>query len=138
MDARRRLALILWAVCLHSVAAGLGLILSGPVGLQRYGFAFAGEPFFPVQGGVFHLVMALAYAMAARDPDRGRGLILLSISAKFIALLFLLSYYLLVDAIAVVALSGVADGIMGVVMLLAYRSYRSENPEPGAVPGRGR
>lgn len=138
MDARRRLTLIFWAVCLHSLAAGLGLILSGPAGLQRYGFALAGEPFFPVQGGVFHLVMALAYAMAARNPEEGRGLILLSISAKFTALLFLLTYYLFVDTISVVALSGVADGAMGVVMLLAYRSYRNERPDPAAAASRER
>ena len=45
-----------------------------------------GEPFFVAQGGVFHLVMAAAYLLAARDPARQRGLVDFSILVKLAAL----------------------------------------------------
>ncbi len=122
MDARRRLSLILWMVALHSLAAGLGLILTDPAGLQRFGYALAGERFFPIQGGVFHLVMIVAYVAAALDPTGRRDLVLLSIAAKCIALVFLVSYYFFVSPIVVVLASGIIDGALGLVILLALRA----------------
>jgi hypothetical protein len=121
MDGGRRLSLVLWVVALHSLAAGLGLILTGPAGLQRFGYALAGEPFFAVQGGVFHLVLVLAYVVAALNPAAHRDLVLLAIAAKAIALLFLVSYYLFVSAIVVVLVSGLVDGAFGLAILLAFR-----------------
>ena len=124
MNPRRRLSLLLWAVSLHSLGVGLGLILTTPEAMQNYGFGFCGERFFPVQGGVFHIVMALAYALAARDPGRHFSLVVLTICAKSMALVFLLSYFFFVARIQTVLFSGIADGLMGLVVFLAYSSFR--------------
>lgn len=88
-----------------------------------FGFEVSVENFFPVQGGVFHLVMATAYALAAIGMDRFGGLILITIVAKFMATVFLLIYYFAVDKVWTVLLSAVGDILMGMVILLVYLYY---------------
>ena len=66
-DPSRRLRLLLRLVAAHSLAVGLALVLAPADVFVRLGYAPLGERFFPVQGGVFHIVMAAGYLMAARD-----------------------------------------------------------------------
>ena len=82
------------------------------------------EKFFAVQGGVFHIVVSLAYIMAALDLDRSAKLIVLSCTAKFMATLFLLSYYFFVNHIFMVVFSGIADCLMGLAILFTYLLYQ--------------
>ncbi len=130
MDPFRRLSLILWAVALHSAAIGLSLILTTPERMQDYGFNPVRESFFPIQGGVFHIVMAFAYSLAAWRPSRYEGLVLFSIAAKFTALVFLLLYFFLVRQLGAILLSGAIDGLMALAILAAYRSCRGAKPPP--------
>ena len=82
------------------------------------------EQFFPTQGGVFHIVMAVAYGLAAREDGRNRTLLLFIITAKFMATIFLLIYSAFVASAWVLLLSAVGDGLLGLLILLAYRRTR--------------
>lgn len=93
-NAESRLSLVLWAIALHSFLVGLGLIMQPPVIMKLFGFKSCGEHFFPAQGGVFHIVMAFAYAMAAGNLQKNRALVIFSIGVKAAATVFLLIYFL--------------------------------------------
>ena len=120
---RERLRLLLWLVALHSAGVGLGLILH-PAGLLAFmGFAPVSEPFFPVQGGVFHVVVAVGYAMAAHAPRRHRSLIVFAVVVKILATVFLLLYWLLIARLWSVLASGAVDGLMALLIALAYVAW---------------
>jgi hypothetical protein len=72
--------------------------------------------------------VALAYIMAALDLSRAKKLIILSCTAKFMATIFLLSYYFFVKHIFMVVFSGIADFLMGLAILLLYILYLRTNP----------
>jgi hypothetical protein len=124
LDGRKYLGLIFYLVSAHSLAVGLGLILLPLSQMPLFGFQVAVEKFFPVQGGVFHLVMSVAYAMAAYWKLRREGLIIFSITAKYMATAFLIIYGLAVTGIWMVWLSALGDVVMGTVMLWAWRDCR--------------
>ncbi len=130
LDARKRLDLVLWLVAVHSAFVGLGLILMPASTMPFFGFEVTGEKFFALQGGVFHLVMAVAYALATIRAERYRGLILLAILAKFMATVFLFVYYLFVERIWTVLLSGAGDCLMGIAILVAFLNYRRGKKRP--------
>lgn len=123
-DPARRLSLLLWLVALHSAAVGIGLILHPADLFALVGYAPVNEPFFPVQGGVFHVVMAVGYALAARNLSSNRCLIAFAILVKTAATFFLLIYWLMATQLLVVLLSGIADGIMAVLIWACYRPWR--------------
>jgi hypothetical protein len=112
----------LWLIALHSIGFGIALVLPIPV-IEFFGFQLA-EKFFAVQGGIFHIVVSLAYIMAALDLENSKKLIILSCTAKFMATLFLLSYYFFVSHIFMVIFSGIADFLMGLAILLTYLLYQ--------------
>jgi len=118
---------LLWLVAIHSVGFGISLIVLPISVIELFGFRLA-EKFFAVQGGVFHIVVALAYIMAALDLGRAKKLIILSCTAKFMATIFLLSYYFFVKHIFMVVFSGIADFLMGLAILLLYILYLRTNP----------
>ncbi len=113
----------LWLIALHSIGFGISLIILPIPVIEFFGFHLA-EKFFAVQGGVFHIVVSLAYIMAALDIDRSAKLIVLSCTAKFMATLFLLSYYFFVNHIFMVIFSGIADCLMGLAILFTYLLYQ--------------
>ena len=123
---RGQLQLLLWLVALHSLAVGVGLVLHPARMLAAAGYAPVGEDFFPVQGGVFHLVMAVGYALGARDPERNAALIRFAVLVKLLACVFLLSYWLGQRHLLVVLGSGLVDGAMAVLILIAYRRWQGE------------
>ena len=114
---------ILWLIALHSFGFGISLIVLPISVIEFFGFQLA-EKFFAVQGGVFHIVVSLAYIMAALDLEDSKKLIILSCTAKFMATLFLLSYFFFVNHIFMVILSGIADFFMGLAILLTYLMYQ--------------
>jgi hypothetical protein len=114
---------ILWLIALHSIGFGIALVVLPIPFIEFFGFRLA-EKFFAVQGGVFHIVVSVAYIMAALDLAHAKKLIILSCTAKFMATLFLLSYYLFVSHIFMVIFSGFADFLMGLAILISYRQYR--------------
>ncbi len=122
--ANRRLLLqwILWLIAIHSICFGFILIVFPPLWIEYFGFQLR-EKFFADQGGVFHLIISLAYIMAALSPETSKKLIILSCVTKFTASVFLFSYFLFDRPIIMVLLSGVADLMMGLAILASYRFY---------------
>ena len=119
------LKVFLWLVALHSFCVGLGLMLIPLEYYDIFGFADYQGNFFKIQAGVFHLVMVMAYVMAALDPVKNRMMIVFSMLAKFTATIFLLSYAILGDMIWMVIVSGIADFLMGLILLAFFRKLDS-------------
>lgn len=115
------LSLFLWLVALHSFLVGVGLIVFPPSLMDFFGYGACTERFFPSQGGVFHIAMAVGYAMAAYNLKRYECLIIFSIVVKFLATAFLFIYFIFVSSIWLVILSGISDFLMGLIILILYR-----------------
>ncbi|MDZ7764780.1 MAG: hypothetical protein U5K00_10170 [Melioribacteraceae bacterium] len=115
------LSLFLWLVALHSFLVGVGLIVFPPSLMDFFGYGACTERFFPSQGGVFHIAMAVGYAMTAYNLKRYECLIIFSIVVKFLATAFLFIYFIFVSSIWLVILSGISDFLMGLIILILYR-----------------
>ncbi|MCF7823170.1 MAG: hypothetical protein K9N35_03270 [Candidatus Marinimicrobia bacterium] len=113
-----RLALQLIAV--HSFAVGVGLIVLPFGTLSWLGFTVDPYRFFSTQGGVFHIVMSVAYILASRELMHSRSLVVFIIIAKWAAFLFLSLYFLFSEMVPVIALSAIGDGLMGLIVLFFY------------------
>ena len=120
----RRLLLqwTLWLIAIHSICFGLALIIFPSAWIEFFGFRLE-EKFFADQGGVFHLIISLAYIMAALAPETSKKFIILSCVTKFTAAVFLFSYFLFDRPIIMVFVSGLGDLLMGLAILFAYRFY---------------
>ncbi|NQV50684.1 MAG: hypothetical protein HQ507_09310 [Candidatus Marinimicrobia bacterium] len=123
----RLFQLALYLIALHSFLVGLALIVL-PFGvLSWFGFTIDPYRFFSTQGGVFHIVMSLAYYLAGRTPLMEKSLLLFIISAKWMAFFFLAAYYLFIEMVPVIAFSAVSDGLMGfIVMMFFLELYSTE------------
>lgn len=118
----KHLKILLFLVALHSFFVGLGLIFIPSHFFVEIGYHQICENFFRAQGGVFHLVMVVAYSFAALNPIVNKPMVKFSIIAKFIATFFLIFYFLFVENIIVVLLSGLGDFAMGgLILFLAKR-----------------
>ena len=117
------LQIILILMCLHSFIVGVALIFTPGKLMPFFGLAVPVEKFFQVQGGVFHIVMAMAYFIAALWYDRNQGLLLFIILAKFLAAIFLFSFYFLVEMAWTILFSGIVDCLMGLTILWAYLNF---------------
>jgi len=119
------LRIFLWLIAVHSFVVGIVLIILPGESLAFFGFEII-EKFFSTQGGVFHIVMSIAYGLAAEKLGKSDLVIYFSIAAKFIATIFLFSYFLLKNFILVVAFSGAGDLIMGILLLVLFVNYKKE------------
>ena len=117
-----KILLILYA--LHSLAVALGLMFFPSEYFILFGFENCQFSFFKVQAGVFHLVMAVAYYLGSQKLDESHFLILFIISAKFIAFIFLILFYLLIEPVWTILVSGFGDGAMALLLYLFYSRYR--------------
>jgi len=127
----KKLSLFLWLVAIHIFGVGITLIFIPPSWMSFFGFGEMVQNFFKVQGGVFHIVILYAYVSAARNLEKNENMVVLSITAKFIATIFLGMYYLAVDPILMVGLSGIVDFLMGLILLILFKDYlkaKSKNP----------
>ncbi|MEA1979990.1 MAG: hypothetical protein U9N54_03340 [candidate division Zixibacteria bacterium] len=132
---RSRLTLVLWLVGIHSFLVGVGLIAWPATLPELFGFKPSLERFFTVQAGVFHIVMAVAYIMAAVDVDKCSCLVVFSIIVKGMATVFLITYFLAVDRIWLVLVSALGDGVMGVVIYLLLYFYTRNRTSPNSTFG---
>jgi hypothetical protein len=105
---------------------GLALIMLPLSVLEYFGYEGYAGNFFKAQAGIFHVVMSIVYFIAARDIDKYRILIYLTLTAKFIATVFLLGYYLIFEQIWMVLVSGIGDFLMGLCVLLLWRGYQKK------------
>ena len=117
------LSTVLWLVAVHSIAMGLALITQPDVLMEWSGFRFEFERFFPAQGGVFHLLMAVAYMMGAMNSKKYHYLIIFSIIVKAVATTFLFVYCFIIEFKWIILISGIGDGVMGVMIFVALEYY---------------
>ncbi len=122
---RKRVFLMLWLMSIHSFGVALGLMFLPTKLLPLFGFYGYSGRFFQIQSGVFHVVMAAAYLMAAYQTERSPGLVQFSIYAKTIAFAFLITIYFFYTAGWMVLFSALADGLMALILYLLYREYRT-------------
>ena len=120
---RKRLSLLMILIAIHSFCVGVGLIIRPAELMQLFGFGTCYERFFPTQGGVFHIVMVVGYLMAAYDVDENHSLIIFSILVKIMATVFLFIYFIAVEQIWLVLMSGFSDGLMGMAIYVALLLY---------------
>ena len=126
MKPRTLLSILLYLIALHSFCVGLALIILPLSVLEHFGYVGYAGGFFKAQGGIFHIVMSIVYFIAARDIDKYRILIYLTLTAKFIATVFLLGYYLIFEQIWMVLVSGIGDFFMGLCVLLLWKVYQKK------------
>jgi hypothetical protein len=115
----------LWLIAIHSICFGISLVIFPIPVIEFFGFRLV-EKFFADQGGVFHLIVAVAYIWAALDLENSFKLIVLSVVTKFTATLFLLCYYLFASHIIMILFSGIIDFLMGFAILSLYLLYRNQ------------
>jgi hypothetical protein len=68
--------------------------------------------------------MSVAYTMAGLKVEKSIRLIQFIIAVKLLAFMFLFSYYLFVLPAWLILLSGIGDGLMGLIVFILYQ--RSE------------
>ena len=124
MSYKKLLVIALWLVTLHSFFVGIAMILLTTDWISYFDITPSEHRFFITQGGVFHIVMAIAYGMAAYNVNGSSALIIFSITAKFIATLFLLSYFIFFNQFGIIFLSAIGDFCMGLLILLLFRKYK--------------
>lgn len=113
---------VLYLIAVHSLIVGLILMVRPKKLMALTDLAEINEPFFPVQGGMFHIIMSVGYALAAYDLQYFYSLVIFAVLVKLIAFCFLLLYYFLGQAKKIVLFSGILDGVMGLVILYFYFS----------------
>lgn len=126
MSYKKLLVITLWLIAIHSIWIGIGMILLPSEWIAYFNIVPSEHRFFITQGGVFHIVMAVAYGMAASNLVKNEVLITFSIIVKFCATLFLLIYFIFVNQFGIIFLSGIGDFCMGLVLLVVYKKYKSE------------
>jgi len=113
MPPARRLSTFLWLVAAHSFAVGILLVIQPAALIKLMGFGVIEQPFFPCQGGVFHVAMSIAYIFGAMDVHKNKNMIIYAIIVKMAAAGFLFSYYYFMERFMAVLLSGALDLLMG-------------------------
>jgi hypothetical protein len=98
---------------------GLALIIQPDILMEWSGFRSEYEHFFPAQGGVFHLLMAVAYIMGAINSKKYHYLIVFSIIVKAAATTFLIVYCITVEFKWTILIFGFVDGVMGAMIFIA-------------------
>ena len=126
MSSEKLLRLLLYLISIHSICVGLALISTPGYMFAYFGYQPVSERFFPIQGGVFHIIMGLAYYLAAKSIYKDYNLILLTIVAKLLATLFLISYFLFIQQIWMVLVSGILDALMAVVIIFVFQQYKKD------------
>lgn len=114
--------IFLYLIALHSFVVALALMLSPSWLMEQFGYSSINEPFFKVQAGVFHIVMVVAYMLAASDPIKNKIMVIYSITIKFIATIFLVVYFIFINPVIVILLSGFGDLAMGLILVYLYKN----------------
>jgi hypothetical protein len=125
-SAQLRLVVLFWAMALHSFVIGLLLIFHPADMISFFGYKSINEQFFPVQGGVFHVLMAVLYTLTAMQWEHLKCLVYFSVIVKSTAVVFLFSYYVFADGIPILIVLGICDGAMAVLIVLSAKSLRKE------------
>jgi hypothetical protein len=117
------LSTVLVLVAIHTLAFGITLIAQPAVLMNFAGFNPDCDHFFPAQGGVFHLLMFVVYLMGATHIEKYHLFIVFSIFVKAVATFFLIMYCFIAEFKWVIFLSGIGDGVMGLMIFLVFQHY---------------
>lgn len=118
-------------IALHTFAIGIALLAVPAWALRFGGWAAVPPLFFPRQAGVFHLVVGTGYLV---EYARHRTVVLL-LTAKALATIFLTAAALSGGVPWFVGFAGVADGLMGLAVLVTRRLVRLAEPRPDTMRG---
>ena len=127
---QKTLSFLLWLIAVHSFFAGISIISLPENIFKLLGLNICTGDFFRYQGGVFHIVMSVAYAGAAFNLNTNRNFAVLCIITKFSAAIFLFLFYFLISKIWIVIFSGIGDLLMGslvLILLIKFDNYKSLN-----------
>lgn len=119
----RWLTIFLWFIAIHSFVIGILLIFLPASAFHFFGFNISVK-FFTIQSGVFHILMAVAYSIAAYHLSKAELLIKFIIIVKITASIFLFIYYFL-DNNIIILLSGIGDFLMAIIVLFLYLLSRN-------------
>ncbi len=115
---------ILILTSIHSFLVGVGLIFVTNQLRIYFGFAPSSEQFFQTQGGVFHIVMSVAYFLGGVNQTKYKALIEFSIIVKIFATVFLLTYFIFINSSILILFSGVTDCLMFLIILIYYKRIK--------------
>lgn len=107
-------------IAIHSFLIASGLIFFPDKFLSFFSFTIPEVKFFTTQSGIFHYIMSFGYTIIAFWPERNHGLIILSILTKFMATVFLFSYYFFIEKGWAILMCGVIDCMIGLIILWLY------------------
>ena len=125
------LSTVLGLVAIHSLGMGL-ILISQPAVLMKFaGFNPDCDHFFPTQGGVFHLLMFVVYLMGATHIEKYHHFIVFSIFVKAVATFFLMIYCFAAEFKWVIFLSGIGDGVMGLMIFFSVSALSSFKKKHG-------
>lgn len=117
---------ILYLTAVHSFFVGIGLIFITDELRQLLGFMPSNEQFFQTQGGVFHIIMSIAYFLGAYNYTKYRVLICFSIIVKLCATIFLTTYYITINSSLLILSSALSDFLMFLLILFYYNKTKKE------------
>ena len=123
------LAIVLWIIAFHSFCVGIGLIIAPLELFEFFGYSKCTERFFPTQGGVFHIIMAVGYIIGAVKYPRSVDLVVFTIFVKLCAMIFLLIYFVAIKQTWVILFSGISDGLMGMLVYWLYNTSQKETAD---------
>ncbi|MCF7797575.1 MAG: hypothetical protein K9N11_05680 [Lentisphaeria bacterium] len=124
LGARRKLQFVLFIMVLHSAVTGLLLITLPGEWFAWFGLNVHPQRFFSCQGGIFHIILAVAYGMGMIHPVKYALMIHFSIFVKFCAALFLFAFFLFCDTVLFILLNALLDGFLGGLLLFTYGGFR--------------
>jgi CHASE2 domain-containing sensor protein len=126
MSSEKLLRLLLYLISIHSIFVGLALIFTPGELFTYFGYQPVSERFFQIQGGVFHIVMSIAYYLAAKSINKDHNLIFLTIIVKISATIFLISYFIFIQQIWMVLISGIVDALMAIVVVIVFHQFKKD------------
>jgi len=126
LKVEKAISVFLWLVALHSFIVGIGLIFLPSSVFEFLGFNPSFDRFFSTQGGVFHIIMSICYAMGAFDIKKFLALIIFSFIVKFIASIFLLLFFIFISSQLLIILSCISDLTMGAIIYFLYSKLDKE------------
>ena len=115
MAAKRIEAWLVALIAAHTFAVGAALLCFPAWALTFGGWEHVPPLFFPRQAGVFHFVLGLGYLYEYFR----HGSVALLLTAKILAVVFLLGASVVAAMPWFVPFAGFADGAMGLAVLLA-------------------
>jgi hypothetical protein len=112
------LRVVVVVVGVHSVLLGLAVLLFPRTFTEQLGFPGLDSIFFPTQAGAFLVALGVIYLLALRD----RAFVWAIVVSKSVAVLFLFTHALFLDAPGSVLAAGLGDLLLLAATLAAIRS----------------